>query len=407
MDMTATVLLPGTLDTKGEEYAFLRDRLRELGSAVVLADVGVSGSATIVADVTRDEIARRGGVTIDALLAGNDRGHAMVAMANGATSLALELHASGRLHGVLAAGGSGGSSIATATMRALPIGLPKLMVSTIAASNVAPYVGVSDIAMQFPVLDIAGLNTITRRVLDNAATAMAAMAERFEQLGPVRPSASVVAITMFGVTTPAADAARHWLQAAGHEVLVFHANGAGGRAMEKLVRDGIVRGCLDLTTTELADELVGGRMSAGPDRLEAAGRKGVPQVVSLGALDMVNWGPPDDVPERFHARRLYRHNAMVTLMRTDAAETAALGRMIARKLNAATGPVALFIPLGGVSTVARPGEVFHDPDADRALVQALQDELDPRIERIRSDAHINDPGFAVAMARRLHEYMQA
>lgn len=250
------------------------------------------------------------------------------------------------------------------------------------------------------------MNTITRRVLDNAATAMAAMAQRFEQLGPVSPAASVVAISMFGVTTPAADAARHWLEAAGHEVLVFHANGAGGRALEKLVQDGIIRGCLDLTTTELADELVGGRLSAGPNRLEAAGRLGIPQVVSLGALDMVNWGPPDDVPERFRHRRLYQHNAMVTLMRTNAIETAELGRVVARKLNAAAGPVTLFIPLGGVSSIARPGEVFHDPDADRALFDAIESELDARIERVRSDAHINDPGFAVAMARRLHEYMQ-
>ena len=404
--MTPTVLLPGTLDTKGEEYGFLRNRLRELGCAVTVVDIGVSGSASIAADVAREEIAGRAGVTIAALLAGRDRGRALAAMADGLTALALELHACGRLHGVLAAGGSGGSSMATAAMRALPIGLPKLMVSTIAASNVAPYVGCSDIAMQFPILDIAGLNTITRRVLDNAATAMAAMAERFRHSGPVQPSASVVAITMFGVTTPAADAARRWLEAAGHEVLVFHANGAGGRAMEKLVRDGIVRGCLDLTTTELADELVGGRMSAGPDRLEAAGRAGIAQVVSLGALDMVNWGPPDDVPERFRARRLYRHNAMVTLMRTDASEMAELGRTIARKLNAATGPVALFIPLGGVSAIARPGEVFHDADADRALVEALDDTLDPRIERVRSNAHINDPDFAVAMARRLHDYLQ-
>ena len=250
------------------------------------------------------------------------------------------------------------------------------------------------------------MNTITRRVLDNAATAMAAMAQRFEQLGPVSPAASVVAISMFGVTTPAADAARHWLEAAGHEVLVFHANGAGGHALEKLVQDGIIRGCLDLTTTELADELVGGRLSAGPNRLEAAGRLGIPQVVSLGALDMVNWGPPDDVPERFRHRRLYQHNAVVTLMRTNAIETAELGRVVARKLNAAAGPVTLFIPLGGVSSIACPGKVFHDPDADRALFDAIESELDARIERVRSDAHINDPGFAVAMARRLHEYMQ-
>lgn len=404
--MTATILLPGTLDTKGEEYAFLRARIISLGCTVVLADVGVSAQPTIAADVTRGEIAGRAGATIDALLADNDRGRALAAMGDGATALALELHASGRLHGVLAAGGSGGSSIATAVMRALPIGLPKLMVSTIAAGDVAPYVGLSDIAMQFPVLDIAGLNTITRRVLDNAATAMAAMAQRFEQLGPVSPAASVVAISMFGVTTPAADAARHWLEAAGHEVLVFHANGAGGRALEKLVQDGIIRGCLDLTTTELADELVGGRLSAGPNRLEAAGRLGIPQVVSLGALDMVNWGPPDDVPERFRHRRLYQHNAMVTLMRTNAIETAELGRVVARKLNAAAGPVTLFIPLGGVSSIACPGEVFHDSDADRALFDAIESELDARIERVRSDAHINDPGFAVAMARRLHEYMQ-
>ncbi len=399
------VVLVGTLDTKAEEYEYLRDCLVTAGCEVLLVDAGVLGASAAAADVTREAVARAAGRDLDELRAANDRGAAMQAMASGAAIVARALHETGRLHGILAAGGSGGSSVATAAMRGLPIGVPKLMVSTIASSDVRSYVGESDIAMLFPVLDIAGLNTITRRILGNAASAMAGMAALCESQGPIRQTRPVVAISMFGVTTPAVSVARAWLEQAGYEVLVFHANGAGGRAMERLIGDGVVRGCLDLTTTELADELVGGRMSAGPDRLEAAGRLGIPQVVSLGALDMVNFGAIGDVPERFRERRLYRHNPNVTLMRTNAAETAILGRTVAGKLNLATGPTCLFVPLAGISAIARAGEVFFDPDADRALVDALLPSLDPRVKVVEVDTDINDPALALAMARQLHEYI--
>jgi uncharacterized protein (UPF0261 family) len=257
----------------------------------------------------------------------------------------------------------------------------------------------------YSVLDIAGLNALSRRIFTNAAAAAAGMARAFAARDDSEHGTKLVAITMFGVTTPAATAARHWLEQEGYEVLVFHANGAGGRSMEKLIADGMFAGVLDLTTTELADELVGGVLSAGPDRLEAAARTGVPQVVSLGALDMVNFGPIADVPAQFRARKLYRHNANVTLMRTTADECAALGRIIGRKLSGARGPLAVYIPRGGVSALSEPGKAFHDPAADAALFAALADCLAPGVERTDSAASINDPDFAVAMARRLHRFI--
>ena len=314
--------------------------------------------------------------------------------------------AKGKLDAILALGGSGGSSIATAAMRALPIGVPKLMVSTIAAGNVAPYVGASDIMMLYPVVDLAGLNVVSERVIANAATAIAAMAKAAAEVGPIKPAKPVVAITMFGVTTPAATAAREYLEQAGYEVLVFHANGAGGRAMEALIRDGIIQGVLDLTTTELADEVAGGELSAGPDRLEIAGAFGLPQVVSLGALDMVNFGPLETVPEKFRARKLHRHNPHVTLMRTSVEECAAIGSLIAKKLNRAEGPAAVYIPLRGVSSISKKGGVFFDPAADAALIAHLRNNLSSNIECVFEDADINDAGFARAMAARLHTLLQ-
>ena len=307
----------------------------------------------------------------------------------------------------MALGGSGGSTVATAAMRALPVGVPKLMVSTVAAGDVGPYVGTADIMMLYPVVDIAGLNVVSERILSNAAVAVAAMAEAAARAGPVRATRPVVAITMFGVTTPGVTEARTWLEAAGYEVLVFHANGAGGRAMETLMRDGIIGGVLDLTTTELADELVGGVLTAGPNRLEIAGALGLPQVVSLGALDMVNFGPMETVPEKFRDRQFYRHNQNVTLMRTSVSESAGLGATIARKLNGATGPVTVFIPSGGFSSISSEGGAFHDAAADEALIAALKRNLDPAITCVISEAAINDREFATAMARQLDAHMKA
>jgi len=300
-------------------------------------------------------------------------------------------------------GGSGGSSIAAAAMRALPIGVPKLLVSTIASSDVSSYVGQSDITMMYAVLDVAGLNSISTAIYDNAAAAAAGMARAFANRKVGQGRKPAIAITMFGVTTPAVTAARQWLEAHGYEIFVFHANGAGGRAMEKLIDDGAFVGVVDLTTTELADELVGGDLSAGPDRLTAAGRRGIPQVVSLGALDMVNFGPSDRIPARFHDRRFYRHNQNVTLMRTTAAECAELGRILGGKLNAAHGLVTLFIPRGGVSSISEPGQVFYDRSADEALIASLIATVSPRVTAVQDDRPINDAGMATAMAVAIHD----
>ncbi len=402
-----TVVLIGTLDTKGKEYAFLRQRLREHGCEVILVDAGILGEPETVPDVTRETVARAGGVELADLVARADRGYAIAAMARGVSALVQELFQAGRLHAILALGGSGGSAIATAAMRALPIGVPKLMVSTLASGDTRPYVGASDIAMLYPVVDIAGINRISERILTNAAAAIAGMAQAYETYQPTVPSRPLVAATMFGVTTPCVTEARQELEARGYEVLVFHATGTGGQAMEGLIKGGFLAGVLDITTTELADELVGGVLSAGPERLEAAGAAGIPQVVSLGALDMVNFGPLDTVPERFRQRRLYQHNPTVTLMRTTREECAELGQIIARKLNAARGPVALFIPRRGFSAIDVEGKPFYDPEADRALIEALKANLAQHVEVHEWDTDINDPAFARAMARRLDELIRA
>jgi uncharacterized protein (UPF0261 family) len=292
-------------------------------------------------------------------------------------------------------------------MRALPIGVPKLMVSTLASGDTRPYVGAVDVSMMYSVVDIAGINRISERILTNAAAAIAGMARAYAgfQLSP--GVKLLVGATMFGVTTPCVTEARKYLEERGYEVLVFHATGTGGRSMEVLVNGGFLAGVLDVTTTELADELVGGVLSAGPDRLEAAGNHGLPQVVSLGALDMVNFGPMDTVPEKFKNRKLYKHNPTVTLMRTTPEECAELGRIIARKLNKAKGPVALFIPLRGVSMIATQGGAFYDPAADRALIDNLKAELQSHVEVHELDVDINDPRFARAMASRLDEFVRA
>jgi uncharacterized protein (UPF0261 family) len=323
------------------------------------------------------------------------------------------LYGEGRLDGILALGGSGGATVGSAAMRALPIGVPKLIVSTMAAGDTRPYVGESDIAMLYSVVDIAGINRVSTRILGNAAAAIAGMAGVMaEQARAPEPEADIglrplIATTMFGVTTPCVSVARERLESLGYEVLVFHATGSGGRAMEALVRSGSIDGVLDATTTELADEIGGGVLSAGPDRLEAAGAAGVPQVVSLGALDMINFGPLDTVPGPFRSRRLHVHNSSVTLMRTTTEENAALGRLIARKLNTAKGPVSVYMPTAGVSMLDAPGEPFHDPAADAALFDALRSGLGPAIERVEVAVNINDPAFGRAMADRLHELVTA
>jgi uncharacterized protein (UPF0261 family) len=390
-----TVLLIGTLDTKGDEYAFMRDRLRDAGVDVIVADVGTREPPHgCEPDIPREEIAQN--------VSSTDRGAAITAMAEAAATLAQRLHAEGRIDGILAAGGSGNTAIATRAMQAVPVGVPKLMVSTMAAGDTRDYVGVSDVTLMGSVTDVAGVNSISARILANAAAAMAGMVNAAPVDIEERP---LVAASMFGVTTPCVTHAREALEAKGYEVLTFHATGTGGRAMEALVDH--LAGVLDVTTTELCDDLVGGVLSAGPDRLEAAGKAGVPQVVSLGALDMVNFGAKDTVPSRFQRRNLYVHNPSVTLMRTTKDECAELGRRIARKLSAATGATALFVPLKGVSMIDVEGQPFHDPEADEALFQSLRDNLDPKVELVEMDCDVNAPEFAEAMVDKLDSYIGA
>lgn len=396
----ATVVLVGTLDTKGMEYGWLRGRVRELGCEAILLDAGI-GEPQIEADVPAGRVAEAAGASLEALREAGDRGAAVAQMGEGAAAIVAELFAAGRVDAVLAVGGSGGSSIAARAVRDLPIGLPKLIVSTMASGDVSPYVGAKDVTITYSVVDVAGINRVSRLILGNAAAAAAGMAKAHAgtQTIPAKER-PLIGASMFGVTTPAVNVARERLEELGYEVLVFHATGAGGRALEGLADSGLLAGVLDMTTTELADDLVGGVLSAGPERLTAAGRNGVPQVVAPGALDMVNFGPRDTVPGRFGGRNLYVHNPTVTLMRTTPEEMAELGRRVAAKLADATGPTALFVPLSGVSALDAPGMPFHDPRADEACFEALQGAA---VDTERLDMNINDPAFGRAMADRLHE----
>lgn len=401
-----SVLIVGTLDTKGTEIAFVRDRLTAAGVPVTVADAGALGEPAFPPDIPREQVFRAAGADAAEVKRAGDRGKAVELAAAGAARIAEQLHRDGKLSGVLGLGGSAGTTIATAAMRAVPVGVPKVMVSTLASGDVRPYVGTRDVMMVYSVVDVAGLNRISRLVLANAADAMIGMARtRSAELGTRNEDKPVVTATMFGVTTPCVSAARGQLEAAGFEVLTFHATGTGGRTMEGLVRDGLVAGVLDMTTTELADELCGGVMAAGPDRLTAAAIAGVPQVISVGAVDMVNFGPPDTVPEKYKGRRFYQHNPTVTLMRTTPEENDRIGKEIAEKACAAKGPTCILLPLRGVSAIDADGKPFWWPEADQALFQSIRNWV-YGVEVVELDLHINDPAFAAAAAGKLQEMMK-
>jgi uncharacterized protein (UPF0261 family) len=397
------VAILGTLDTKGEEFAYLREQIELAGVSTLVIDAGVLGQPTFPPDIGREEVSLAGGRQLRDLLAEQDRGRSVTTMAAGAAVVVRRLYDEGTIHGLISLGGSAGTTIGTAAMRSLPVGFPKVMVSTLASGDTRRYVGTKDITMVHSVVDIAGLNVLSRRILGNAAAALAGMVQREEiRTVEVRP---LIAATMFGVTTPCVTQARRVLEEHGFEVVVFHATGAGGQAMESLIADGYIAGVLDITTTELADELAGGVMSAGPHRLEAAGLKGIPQVVCPGAIDMVNFGPIDSVPTKYRSRRLHIHNPNVTLMRTTPEECAELGRITAQKLNRAQGPVVFFMPLRGVSAIDVEGSAFHWPEADRSYLGALKANLNAPIRFVELDAHINDESFAREVARSLMELM--
>jgi uncharacterized protein (UPF0261 family) len=386
------------MDTKGVEHAYVADLIRQRNHDVLVIDVGTLGHPKLQPDINRLEIAAAAGAVLADLVVGRDRGEAVAAMSRGAPVVLHRLFMEGRIDGVISLGGGGGTAIATAAMRALPIGFPKMMVSTLASGNVAPYVGVKDIVMFPSIVDIAGLNRISRVLLARAAGAICGMVEALPPPDSERP---IIVASQFGNTTPCVDLARQELEAAGYEVLVFHATGVGGRTMESLIEAGLVAGVLDVTTTEWADELVGGILTAGPTRLEAAARHGVPAVVSTGCLDMVNFGPPESVPPKFEGRRFYPHNPQVTLMRTTPEENSQLGRIMAEKLNLSRGPISVLLPRRGGSLIGAPGGPFHDPAADAALFSSLKERLRADIPVHELDCGINDPEFAKACAREL------
>ena len=396
-----TIALIGTFDTKGEEFSFLRERIESAGLRTLMIDVGVLGSPFFKAEISQAEVAAAANEDLVALQTERDRGRSVTAMAVGAKVVLARLYQQGAIHGVVSLGGSAGTAIATAAMRALPVGFPKLMVSTLASGDIKPYVGTTDICMMPSVLDIAGLNHVSRRIIGNAAAAICGMVAA--EPASARDQKPAIAATMFGVTTPCVTAARHVFEEKGYEVLVFHATGAGGQAMEQLIEDGAFQAVLDITTTELADELVGGVMSAGSHRLEAAGRKGIPHLVCPGAIDMVNFGPIETVPPPFRERNLYIHNPSVTLMRTTPEECGEIGRITATRLNRATGPVTVLIPLQGVSAIDKIGAPFYSPDALAAYRRVLKSSLNPVIRLVELDAHINDEAFARAAADLLME----
>ena len=393
------VVLVGTLDTKGEEYAYLRDRIREGGASALLIDAGVLGRPGVAPDITRQAVAGAAGRKIADLAGAGDRAAALRVMGDGVGEILAEMVESGRCSGVLAAGGSGGTSVAVRAFARLPFGLPKMIVSTQVAAAGGALAGGSDVLLMSSVADIAGLNRLTRRVLSNAAAAIVGATRAAPVPGGDRRLAFA---TMLGLTTTGVTAARARLQEAGYEVVTFHATGEGGRTMERLIGPMDVGAMLDLTAVEIADEVVGGTKPAGGDRLRTAGRLGVPQVVSTGGTDMVRFGPRDSVPERFGNRVFHVHNDLVTLMRTSPEECLEIGRVIGARLAEATGPAVLMIPLRGSSAIAGDGGPFRDPVADAALAEGLGESLaGSEAEVVRLDAHINDPAFSQAAADRL------
>jgi uncharacterized protein (UPF0261 family) len=402
MSTSPSVVLLGTLDTKGPEHDFVRGRLREAGVAVTLVDVGVLGPPSVAPDVSSDEVAAAAGTTLVDLRragAGGNRAVALEAMASGAAAVVARLRAEGRCDGVMGLGGSGGSAIVAAVLRSLPIGVPKLLVSTMTSGDMRPYVGTRDLTLVHPVTDVQGLNRISRQVLANAANAMAGMVHGLA--ATPRVEAPLVAITMMGVTTPGAQGVQARLEAAGFETIVFHANGAGGMAVEELVGTGEIDGMIDLTTNELTSEIYGGILSAGPTRLTAAGRIGIPQVVAPGALEVINFGPRASIPARFAepGRRIVTHSATVTSVRSSAAEAEEIGRLFAERVSTATGPTAVLLPLRGCSKYELPDGPFVDPDASAALFGAIRRALRPDIPCLEVDANINDAAFAEAATR--------
>lgn len=394
----ATIAILGTLDSKGEEHAYVAKIIRSRGHVALLIDVGTGGEPTVKPDVTRFEVAESASLDLAAIMARKDRGEAVTAMSKAAPVLLAKLQREGKIDGVISLGGGGGTAIATAAMRALPIGFPKLMVSTLASGNTAHYLGTSDITMMPSVTDVAGLNRLSKMIFTRAAGAICGMVESKIDVASDKP---LIVASMFGNTTACVSEAKRILEENGYEVLVFAATGAGGKSMDAIIDSGIVAGVLDITTTELADELLGGVLTAGPDRLNATARAGIPAVVGPGCLDMVNFGELGSVPEKFAGRNFYHHNPQVTLMRTTADESGRLGRILVEKTNAYSAATKILLPIRAISVISAEGQAFHDVASDRALFDAIKSGSKHPV--IEMDVEINDPAFARACAEALME----
>ena len=394
-----TVILIGTLDTKGVEYQFAKERFKKSGLNTILIDAGIIGESVVKADISNEEVARAGGEELATLKNLGDRGFAVSVMTQGVNQIVQDLHKKNQCDAVFALGGSGGSTISSFAMRNLPIGIPKVLVSTLIASNASSFIGESDMALFASVVDIAGINSISAKVIANAVDATIGMikGEKVE----ITNNKKLVSASMFGVTTTCVTNARKILEENDLEVITFHMTGSGGKSMENLIREGFINASLDVTTTELADEKVGGTLSAGPTRLTAARDKKIPQVVSVGALDMVNFGPKETVPEKFKNRNLYVHNENVTLMRTTAEECEKIALDICEKLNTSTSKVTLMLPLLGVSAISTKGQVFYDEKADEALFSTIRKNLKPNVELVELNCAINDQAFSDALAFKL------
>ena len=402
--MTKTVVLVGALDTKGQEFAFVRDLIEQAGLRTLVVDFGVMGGAASPPDVSRNEVAAAGGGDLAHLASGERKDEAMRVMAEGMAVVVRRLYDEGRLDGILGMGGSGNTSIATRAMRALPVGVPKVMVSTLGGGDVSAYTGTKDITFMPSIVDVAGINSISRVIYKNAAGAIAGMVQM--EAPAVAGQRPLLAASMFGNTTICVDRARSELENAGYEVLVFHATGTGGKTMESLIADGYIIGSLDITTTELADEVCGGVLSAGPERGLAASRAGIPAVIAPGCVDMANFWGIETIPEKYRGRNLYQWNPNVTLMRTNIEENVKIGEMLAAAANASTAPVVVVLPLKGVSMLDSPGGQFWDPEADHACYDAIKRNLKPGIPVIELDHNINDAEFADKCAALMLEMLR-
>jgi uncharacterized protein (UPF0261 family) len=390
--MAKTIVIVGTLDTKGHEFGYVKDLIEQYGLNTLVVDFGVLEEPVFKPDIDRYQVVKAGGGDLETLISGDHKDIAMKTMADGLSLVVRQLYDDGMLDGILGMGGGGGTSIATAAMRCLPYGIPKMMLSTMAGGDVSEYVGIKDITLMPSVVDVAGFNPISRQIYTNAAGAIVGMVQM--ESPSSQDDKPLIAASMFGNTTKCVDRAREHIENQGYDVLVFHATGTGGKTMESIISEGFIKGSLDITTTELADEVCGGVLSAGPERCMAASRAGIPAVIVPGCVDMANFFSLDSVPEKYQERNLYKWNPNITLLRTNIEENKQIGRLIADAANASDAPVAIFLPLHGVSMLDSPGGDFWDPEADNACFEAIKQNLKPGIPVVELENNINDIEFS-------------